>query len=95
MATVHCPGEIGFTFYPSNPPDCSNNKKMFDKCNKVFPTSFCYTFANLKQCSSENIDCILRKQEFEECLKNGCPPDTCDKRTQYLTLCVKDKSQVS
>jgi hypothetical protein len=75
-------------------PDCSNQKKVFEKCEKVFPTTLCMNVSGLQRCREKpSIDCILRKKEFEECLKNGCPPDTCDKRTQYLTLCAKDKPQ--
>ena len=91
MNTAHC--DTLYHFGVSYP-DCSNNKKVFEKCDKVFPTSFCFSLAGLKQCYKDNtIDCILRKQEFQECLKNGCPEDMCDKRTQYLTLCAKAKSQ--
>jgi hypothetical protein len=75
-------------------PDCNSQQKVFEKCEKVFPTTLCMNVSGLQKCKEQpNIDCVLRKKEFEECLKNGCPPDTCDKRTQYLTLCAKAKSQ--
>lgn len=78
--------------YTSPNPDCSTQKKVFEKCEKVFPTTLCINVSGLEKCREKpNIDCILRKREFEECLKNGCPPDLCDKRTQYLTLCSKAK----
>ncbi len=92
MTTVYCPGETSWAFVGLPTPDCSTQQKVFEKCEKVFPTPFCIQMSGIKKCKEKpNIDCILRKQEFEECLKNGCPPDTCDKRTQYLTLCVEKK----
>jgi hypothetical protein len=82
-------------FIPIHPnPDCSKQQKIFEKCCKVFPRYVCNDISGFKKCKEQpTMDCILRKQEFDECLKNGCSEQMCDKRTQYLTLCVKDKAQ--
>ncbi len=92
--------------YNSPNPDCSTQQKVFEKCEKVFPTTLCINVSGLEKCREKpNIDCILRKREFEECLrsfakaadqpavKNGYDDTMCDKRTQYLTLCSKAKTQ--
>ena len=93
METVYYPSEGKMVLLNNLPkPDCKTQQKVFEKCDKVFPTPMCIQVSGLQQCrQQENIDCILRKQEYEECLKNGCPSDMCDKRTQYLTLCAKSK----
>ncbi len=98
MATVYGPGEkhgqahiltYGESIYVSPNPNCSTQQKVFEKCDKVLPTSICFEVSGLQKChQQQNIDCILRKKEFEECLKNGCSPSWCNWRTHYLTLCV-------
>ncbi len=33
-------------------------------------------------------ECKILEYNFNECLKNGCPPELCNKRTAYLSTCI-------